>query len=88
MEGIAEWVADAEADADAGDDDGFADLDELELAGFCEDVEDEEAAAAEEVDVGLDDVPTAHWPFWHEYPFGQQFPLQVAKVPVRSVLKS
>lgn len=48
--------------------DVVADADELELVVFWEEVEEEdeeeEVAVVEEVDVVVEDVATAHWPFW------------------------
>ena len=43
-------------------DEVVADADELELVGFCEEVEDEEVAEVEEVDDEVEDVLTLHWP--------------------------
>ena len=53
-----EWAV---ADVEAGD--IVADADELELATFWEDVEDEEVGVIEEMEVVIKDVETVHWPF-------------------------
>ena len=56
--GIAVAVADLEVD------ESVADADELELVGFCEEIEDVEVDAVEEIDAVLEDEPRLHWPFW------------------------
>ena len=55
-------VAVAEVEADEVVADADADADELELVGFCEEVEEEEVAVVEEVGAVVEDGPTLHWP--------------------------
>lgn len=45
-------------------DEVVADADELELVGFCEEVDDVEVDAVEEVDAVVEDWPRLHCPFW------------------------
>ena len=54
--GVAVALAELEAE------EVVADADELELVGFCEEVEDEEEAKVEEVDDEVEDVLMLHWP--------------------------
>lgn len=45
-------------------DEVVADVDELELVGFCEEVDEVEVDAVEEVDDVGEDWPRLHCPFW------------------------
>lgn len=56
--GIAVAVAELEVD------EVVADADELELVGFCEEVEEVEVDAVEEVDAVVEEWPRLHCPFW------------------------
>lgn len=58
--GIAVAVAVAELEVD----ELVADVDKLELVGFCEEVDEVEVDAVEEVDDVVEDWPRLHCPFW------------------------
>ena len=57
---VAELGGFAVAVAESEVDEVVADAEDLELVGFCEEIEDEEVAVVEEVVAVFEDVPALH----------------------------